>query len=124
MNPSKCFKIVIQVSIIILFSLLGNSIVQRFRLPIPGSIIGLLLIFILLQLQIFHLEWVESGANWLLTELLLFFIPSAVGIIQYKSLVVTQGSQFLLVIFFSTIAVMTSTGLIAELILKFQKEQH
>lgn len=122
MNPSKFFKIVIQVSVLILFSLLGNSLVQWFRLPIPGSIIGLLLIFILLKLQIFHLEWIESGANWLLTELLLFFIPSAVGIIQYKSLIITQGSQFLLVILISTIAVMTSTGLIAELILKFQKE--
>jgi len=122
MNPSKFFKIVIQVSVLILFSLLGNSLVQWFRLPISGSIIGLLLIFILLKLQIFHLEWIESGANWLLTELLLFFIPSAVGIIQYKSLIITQGSQFLLVILISTIAVMTSTGLIAELILKFQKE--
>lgn len=109
-------KGLIQISFFILFSLIGNFLVQVTHLKIPGSIVGLLLLFVLLQLRIIKLKWIDIGASWLLSEMILFFIPAAVGIIQYKGLIAQDGIRILLVITLSTLVVMAFTGLLTELL--------
>jgi holin-like protein len=83
-------------------------------IPIPGSMFGLILLFLALCLNLVKLEWVEKGGNWLLAELLLFFIPSAVGIVNYDDILSLQGVEIVLLISISTIIVMGMTALIAE----------
>ncbi len=109
-------KIISQIGIFCLFSQFGTLVANYLSLPLPGSIIGLCLVFLLLQTGILRLEWLENGANCLIAELLLFFIPSAVGIIQYRQLLLLSGLRFELVILLSTLTVMTATGLLAEAI--------
>ena len=92
----------------------GNSISSVLHMPIPGSIIGLGVLFILLQFHILKLEWIELGAGLLLSELLLFFIPSAIGVIDYDSLFGVQGMKVIAVIVGSGIVVMLATGYMAE----------
>ena len=76
--------------------------------------VGLLLLLFSLLLGIVKLEWIEQGGNWLLAELLLFFIPSAVGIINYDELLSWQGIGSILLIGVSTFIVIGSTAFIAE----------
>ncbi|MCO7176612.1 CidA/LrgA family protein [Sporolactobacillus kofuensis] len=97
-----------------LFALLGNELTKLLHLPISGSIVGLFLVLALLHLKILKLSYVELGASFLMSEMLLFFIPSAVAIIQYKDEILQHGSQFLIVILLSTITVMIVTGLVAQ----------
>ncbi|AMA73095.1 MULTISPECIES: CidA/LrgA family holin-like protein [Aneurinibacillus] len=111
-----------QIALLCVFSLVMNKLVDFFHLKIPGSILGIFIIFTLLQTKIIRLEWVELGAKWLLAELLLFFIPSAVGIIKYKSVLVNDGVYVTMVIVFSTAIVMACTGLVAKKIAE-RKEQ-
>ncbi|WP_290443584.1 CidA/LrgA family protein [Sporolactobacillus kofuensis] len=110
----KCFRIIIQVGCLYLFALLGNELTKLLHLPISGSIVGLFLVLALLHLKILKLSYVELGASFLMSEMLLFFIPSAVAIIQYKDEILQHGSQFLIVILLSTITVMIVTGLVAQ----------
>ncbi|WCK53792.1 CidA/LrgA family protein [Aneurinibacillus sp. Ricciae_BoGa-3] len=117
----KIIKGISQIGILIIISFLGSMISNALHLAIPGSIIGMFILFGLLQTGVLKLNWVEMGAGWLLAELLLFFIPSAVGIIQYKQLMIEQGSKFLLVIAISTFVVMAATGLWAEFVSKYSK---
>ena len=70
--------------------------------------------FLLLQFHIIKLEWIELGACLLLSELLLFFIPSAIGVIDYDSLFGAQGVKAVLVIVVSAIVVMFATGFTAQ----------
>lgn len=107
-------RTVIQVFIFILLSKGSGWLVSLLHIPIPGSVIGIALLFTLLKLRIVRLEWVETGATWLIAQMLLFFIPSAVGIINYKSLVISSGPAILLVIIISTAVVMISSGAIAQ----------
>lgn len=111
----KIFIIVFQIGILYLFAFLGNVLVRLLHLPISGSILGLFIVLLLLQLKIIHLPNIEIGANFLMSEMLLFFIPSAVAIIQYKDQILQHGSQFLIVIVLSTVTVMAITGLVAQL---------
>ncbi|MCZ8511027.1 CidA/LrgA family holin-like protein [Paenibacillus filicis] len=103
-----------QVIFFMAVSFVMNQLAAVLRLPVPGSILGLLCVFILLQTKVLRLEWIDSGAQWLLAEMLLFFIPSAVGVLPYSSLLLSSGMRIGLVILTSTIFVMVCAGLIAQ----------
>jgi len=107
-------KGIAQIALLCALSLISNYISALFALPLPGSVIGLVILFSLLQFNILRLDWIELGANLLLAELLLFFIPSAVGIIQYQSLLLTNGFQILTVVIVGTVTIMASSGLVAK----------
>ncbi|KAB7673068.1 CidA/LrgA family holin-like protein [Bacillus sp. B1-b2] len=112
----KWLIIVGQILFLHLFWFIGIGIKEIFHVPLPSSMIGLLLLFILLLLHVVKLEWVEKGAAWLLAELLLFFIPSAVGIVNYDEIFNLKGIETILLIIISTFIVMGATGYIAEYI--------
>ncbi|MFD1992401.1 CidA/LrgA family protein [Paenibacillus nicotianae] len=116
-------KGILQVAVLMGFSELLNALVRWLHLPVPGSIIGIAVVFILLQTKVIKLEWVEIGANWLLAELLLFFIPSAVGIMNYIPMLEHDGVRIVAIVILSTILVMVSSGLLAGMMAK-RKERH
>lgn len=111
-------KGVLQVAILFFVSIAMNKISLLLHLPIPGSILGIIVLFTLLKTKMIKLAWVEQGANWLLAELLLFFIPSAVGVMKYIPMLETDGVRILIVVISSTLVVMISSGLIAVRISK------
>ena len=110
----KLITIIIQILFIHIFLFLGVAIKTIVPLPIPSSMAGLLLLFIALWFKIVKLEWVEQGGNWLLAELLLFFIPSAVGIVNYEEMLSWQGLKSVLLVGLSTFIVISCTAFIAE----------
>lgn len=116
-------KGILQVAVLMGFSELLNALVKWLHLPVPGSIIGIAIVFILLQTKVIKLEWVELGASWLLAELLLFFIPSAVGIMNYIPMLEHDGVRIVAIVILSTILVMVSSGLLAGTMAK-RKERH
>lgn len=89
-------------------------IVKLFEIQFPGSIVGMLILLGCLYLGWVKIEWVELGARWLLTEMVLFFIPSAIGVIQYPSLLSWSGFLVLVIILVGTLAVMLITGWIGD----------
>ncbi|MFJ8262763.1 CidA/LrgA family protein [Rummeliibacillus sp. NPDC094406] len=114
----KILKIIVQIIFLYGILLLGDGIAKVSQLPIPGSIIGLILLFVALQLHIVKLEWVDLGAGLLTGELLLFFVPSAVGVVQYDQILGVIGIKLVTVIVLSTIVVMACTGLVADYVQK------
>ncbi|WP_066383608.1 CidA/LrgA family protein [Neobacillus mesonae] len=114
----KLGVIIIQVLIIYVFLFLGAAVKEVVPLPIPASMFGLCLLFLALFLKIIKLEWVEKGANWLMAELLLFFIPSAVGIVNYDEIISLQGAEIVMLIGISTMTVVGMTAVIAEIMMR------
>jgi holin-like protein len=121
----KLTVIVIQVLFIHVFLFLGATLKEVIPLPIPGSMFGLILLFLALYFRMVKLEWVEKGAKWLMAELLLFFVPSAVGIVNYDDILSLQGAEIVLLIGISTVIVLGMTALVAERITGRKRgEQH
>ena len=58
----KYLKIVLQVLLLYGFVLVGGWLRSFFHVPLPGSIIGLLLLWAVLSLKIIRLEWIEKGS--------------------------------------------------------------
>lgn len=103
--------------------MLGDLLAKKLHIHLPGSIIGFFIVFILLILKIIQIEWLEIGASFLLANLLLLFVPSAVGIVQYEHLMESEGLRILFVIAISTVLVMTVTGFITDRLTRKKEER-
>lgn len=68
----------------------------------------------LIIFRIFPLNWVKAGSTWLLTEMLLFFVPAVVAVVNYSHLLMFEGWRIFLVILISTILTLSITGLVVE----------
>lgn len=68
--------------IILIFSLIGEAISTLFHLPVPGSIIGLVLLFLALEFKIIRLRHIDTVGNFLLSNMTILFLPAAVGIME------------------------------------------
>ena len=88
------------------------------NLPVASGVLGFFLLLFLLEMKWLKLAHVERGADLLLTELLLFFIPPVVGVIQYQDLLIASGWKILLVILISTALVMMVSVYSVRLLLK------
>ncbi|UOK63768.1 CidA/LrgA family protein [Paenibacillus sp. OVF10] len=57
------------------FYWIGNLIQAILHLPLTGSIVGMLVLFITIQLGWIKMSWGEEGSTWLQSHLQLLFIP-------------------------------------------------
>ncbi len=94
----------------------GEILSKLLNLPIPGSIVGMILLFVLLTSNIIKVEKVENLANFFLDHLAFFFIPASVGLMtSFASL---KGSIFkiILLCILTTIIVIAVTGITVQFI--------
>lgn len=105
-----------QVCILYLFNIVGNIIHDFFHLPIPGSILALILLFIGLCLKIVPERWIENGAGFLLGILMLLFVPTTVGIMNYPSLISLNGALLMFIVLLSTITTIVIAGRTGQLL--------
>ena len=75
-------KVYVQLMIIFMISLVGEGISSVFHLSVPGSIIGLVLLFLALQFKLLRLRHISMVGNFLLANMTILFLPPAVGIMD------------------------------------------
>ena len=83
----------------------------------PGVVIGLVLFTASLFLGWIKLEWVEFSSSFLLKHMLLFFVPMTVLTMRLAPMIRANWAELSVSIMVSTLAVMVTTGLVAELLL-------
>jgi holin-like protein len=76
-------RLVIGIAILWLFLLAGQGLGDLLDLPLPGSVLGMLLLWGALEAGVVRLAWIDRGASALLAILGLLFVPSGVGVIEY-----------------------------------------
>ncbi|MCJ0920531.1 CidA/LrgA family protein [Mammaliicoccus sciuri] len=114
----KFIKIILQICMIYFITVLGSWIQDTLNIPIAGSIIGLVILFLLLQFKIIKEEWINDGANLLLSTMIFFFIPSIVGAMNLVDQINAQFIFLIVLVIASTCIVALSSGYIAEKMLK------
>lgn len=116
-------RLILQISFLYIFYLIGNSIQHTFNLPIPGSIIGMLLLFIALITGLININWIEAGSTFLLKWLPLIFLPSVVGIITFGSFFLHKGKWLILLVSVNTLFVMTIGALVSQWLTKADSKE-
>ena len=122
----RLIKIILQVTLIYGITLLGMWLRELLHIPIAGSIVGLILFFVLLQFKIIPERWICDGANFLIGTMVFFFVPSVVGIMDITSEINLHFILFFLLVVAGTCAVALISGFIAEKmanLLHIRKEQ-
>lgn len=106
-------RIIFQIGILYVFYYIGLWIQHTFHLLMPGSIIGMILLFCLLITKRFKTTWIDKGAGFLLSHLPLLFIPVTVGVIDFFDLFKGRGIFSIIDVILSTILVMVTSSLVA-----------
>lgn len=112
-------KILNQLAIILGLWAVGEYISSFIKsiVVIPGSIVGMILLFILLKSKIIKLESINEVSNFFLDNMAIFFIPAGVSLIKSLNLILDNVFVLLITIFLSTIIVMYVTGKLVDIMI-------
>ncbi|KMK77825.1 CidA/LrgA family protein [Alkalihalobacillus pseudalcaliphilus] len=111
----KLIFLVGTIGLLVLYYGIGSWIHQNFIPFVPGSLIGMLLMFVTLIVgkdKLYNRG--KKGASLLIMYLPLFFVPVTVGIIEYSELLSGVGLFLSMTLLLSTIVVLTITSLLIE----------
>lgn len=116
-------KYIKQFGIILAISFIGEILNYCIPLPIPASIYGLVIMFLCLHFKLFHVDDVKTTAVFLIEIMPLMFIPAAVGLITSWNLIQSNILAYIVVTIISTIAVMTVSGWITQIIIRYGRKK-
>ena len=98
------------------FQLIGELAGTLLKIPVPGPVIGMLLLFALLQRTGGLPEELDRLAEGLLKHLYLYFIPAAVGVTAHITLVANQLVSILVAVIVSSALAMVVAGLLLQVL--------
>jgi holin-like protein len=111
-------KLLRQFLIILIICFIGDVLSKVVHIPLPGSIIGMVLLFICLFSGIIKLEMIQEISKFLIDHLAFFFIPAGVGLIAYAEILKKNLLPILVICFVTTFLVMIVTGWTIQIIKK------
>ncbi len=108
-------KLVVQIGFLYVLYRIGVFIQEVFYIPVPGSIIGMMLLLLFLMMGAVKVKYLNDGAHILLLYLPLFFVPATVGVMNHFGFLSSRdGLIMLIALLIGTILVLVGSGLIAQ----------
>lgn len=114
----KFLKLLGQIGILSVFYLVGVWIQEAFNLFIPGSLIGMFLLFLLLMIKKVKVSWISNGSNYFMKHMAILFIPVTVGLINYLDVFVGKGLLLVPIALISTFLVIIVSGAVSQSLVK------
>lgn len=109
-------KLLRQLCIILIICFLGQLTQKSINLPIPGSVLGMVILLICLSTGIIKLEMIEEVSNFLLDHIAFFFIPAGASLISYFGILKINLVAIVLISFISAIIIMAITGTVVQIL--------
>lgn len=101
-------------AILLLLQFFGELLSTWMHLPIPGNVLGMIMLLCGLSCGLIRLEWVQEAADLLLSHLALFFVPAGVGVMVYFELIAKEWLPITVATVASTFVVLAATGWTAK----------
>lgn len=99
------------IAIFLLLQIVGETISLFFNLPIPGAVLGMVLMLLFLITKHGLIEKVRPTASVLLAHLALLFVPAGIGVIRQSERIANEWIAITLVIVLGTAITMAVTAL-------------
>jgi holin-like protein len=103
------------------FQCLGEGVSYLFKLPVPGPVIGMLLLFSFLMLRPQTADAIEPTTLQLLRHLSLLFIPAGVGIMASAGRIRGDALAVVVALAVSTTLAIAVTALVTRALLRRQR---
>jgi len=99
-------------TLLLVYQLIGEVIVQAAGLPVPGPVVGMLLLFLTLLARGSAPEWLRSTSQTLLSHLSLLFVPAGVGVMLHFRRLEAEWLPILAALVASTVLTIGVTALV------------
>lgn len=110
---------ILQCGILFAFLAIGELIVATTGVPVPSSIIGMLLLTASLKAGIVRINWVDRISDFLVRNLGFFFVPAGVGLMRCLGVIKGELMPILIATVASTFAIIAVTGWVHQYTRRF-----
>ena len=116
-------KYIRQFVIILFISFIGEALKYVLPLPIPASIYGLVLMFVLLETKVLKLEAVQDAGKFLIEIMPMMFSPAGVGLLNAWDTLKPVLVPVIVIMFVSTIVVMGVSGKVTQTMIEAEERK-
>ena len=106
---------------LLLLQSMGEVISRALHLPLPGPVVGMLLLLFALRWPLVH-DSVRVVAEFLLQHLSLLFVPVGVGVMTHLDVLGKYGARIAIVIVLSTWISLAVTALVLRALMRGHEE--
>ncbi|WP_297791086.1 CidA/LrgA family protein [uncultured Marinobacter sp.] len=103
------------ITLLLVYQLVGEVTVRLLEVPIPGPVLGMVMLFVTLLIRGQAPESVDQASSALLSHLSLLFVPAGVGMMVHFDRIAEEWVPITLALLLSTIITMVATALIMQL---------
>ncbi|MGF9909920.1 CidA/LrgA family protein [Brevibacillus porteri] len=116
-------KFVKGIIILLAFYGVGVAASKWLHIPLPGNLVGMLLLTLGLCMGWIRMDWVEQAGIFLIRHMLLFFVPIIVGVASYLNVFTQNPLPIILSMVLGPLLVMLVTGVVVQWYLKHHKQK-
>ena len=102
------------ITLLLIYQLAGEVSVRLLGLPVPGPVVGMVMLFITLMIRGQMVKAVEPASSALLGHLSLLFVPAGVGLIVHFNRLGNEWLPISVTLLLSTIITMAVTALVMQ----------
>ncbi|KMQ76105.1 CidA/LrgA family protein [Marinobacter subterrani] len=102
------------ITLLLVYQLVGEITVRLLGLPIPGPVLGMVMLFITLLIRGRTPASVDQASSALLSHLSLLFVPAGVGMMAHFGRIADEWVPITLALLLSTVITMVATALIMQ----------
>jgi holin-like protein len=110
MNPRRAAHYLLGLLILLAFLWMGDALVRVLRVPLPGSVMGMLMLVGALRLRWIPERSVQPAAELLIRNMALLFVPAGLGVMRYGNRLPGQWLPIAGALVVSTVAVLLVVG--------------
>ena len=111
-----------QFGIILALAFVGEILHALLPLPIPASIYGILLLFVMLRFKVLHVVQIRETVTFLIENMPIMFVPAAAGLLNAWGIIKPKLIPYLIIIVVGMVVVMVVSGLTTQFIINHQKK--
>lgn len=108
----------IQLLILLSINFTGILLEHYFHLPLPGTILGMFILFILLYKKILDEKNIGEICDLLVGNMIVFFIPPAINLLSTIDLLKTDFFKIIFLLIITTLITMVITGKTVDFVIK------
>ena len=113
-------KMMYQIGILFGVCLIGQTISVFLPIPFPGSVLSMIILFLLLYFRVIKIDHIRQKADFLLKNMAFFFIPAGIGILSSFDLIRSSILPLLVIIVVATILTFGATALTVQGVITLQ----
>ncbi|WP_291440970.1 CidA/LrgA family protein [Desulfovibrio sp.] len=110
----ETWKFLWQMAFLMAIFLASNWFVGATGLPIPGNVLGIIVLFLLLLTGVVKEDHISTAADFLLKHMVFLFVPVAVGLMQWGGVFYDYGWILLAAIVVGAVLPLLTVGVLGR----------